>query len=47
MAYSLHNKKKIKTKLKNFGLKDYNPIIFPINNYISPPPPEHQAKDIN
>ena len=43
----LTQQKKIKIKLKDFKLKDYNPIIFLINNYISPPPPEYQAKNIN
>ena len=46
VAYSSHNKK-IEARLKYFGLEDYNPVVSLIDNYISPPPPEHQAKDIN
>ena len=43
----LIQQKKIEAGLKNFKLEDCNPAISPINNYISPPPPEHQAKNTN
>ena len=33
--------------MRDFGLEDYNLTISLINNYISLPPLEHQAKDVN
>ena len=33
--------------MRDFGLENYNFAIFLMDSYISPPPPEHQAKNAN
>ena len=41
----LTQQRKIEVRLRDFGLEDCNLAVFPMDNYISPPPPEHQAKN--